>query len=103
MVKNKVPNELIKDYSPLVFSVCRKFIKQFPGEEIDDLTQSCWETIIKNYHKYDRNKSKLSTWIVTVCRNTLYNMLRSQETDKRAVHKNKISFEEFMKDTGWYL
>lgn len=63
----------------------RKFYKILVHEELDDLTQSCWEKIVRSYPTYDPSKAQLSGWIGMVVYSALYNYLRSLRTDKRCM------------------
>lgn len=88
--------KLYAQYNRLVISICRKFVKRLPGNELEDLTQSCWERIIKEAHTYDEEKAQLSTWISKVSTTTLYNMIRDSKFENRKANLNTDSYEQLM-------
>ena len=91
--RNKELTEIYYTYKDLVRNVSRSFKKKFPDDELDDLTQSCWEHIILKYPSYKDDKSKLSTWITLVCQTTLIDMHRANNAAKRGVNKSSVSIE----------
>lgn len=91
--RNKELTKLYLDYKDLVTNVSRSFKKKFPDDELDDLTQSCWEQIIKKYDTYDEDRGKLTTWITLLCQSTLLNMYRDNNAAKRGVAGRSTSIE----------
>lgn len=89
--------EMYFEYKNLVTSMCKKYVKQLPQEELNDLTQSVWEQIIKKYKTYDAERGALSTWIVLVAKSTLSNILKESKRDKRAIQFDTVSLETVSK------
>lgn len=96
-------DELYPLHRDLVRNVSRRFMKMLRDEELDDLTQSCWEQIVRKYPKYEEDKSQLTTWIHLVCKSTLYNMLRDLNRNKRAIRLNSISLDSMTNGKDKYL
>jgi RNA polymerase sigma-70 factor, ECF subfamily len=48
-------------------------------EDAENLLQDSFIKIWKNIHRYDASKGRLFTWLITICRNTALNFLRSRE------------------------
>lgn len=96
-------DELYPKYKDLVINVSRKFIRMLPDEDLEDLTQTCWEQVVRKYPKYEPEKSVLTTWLVMVSKSTLYNMLRDLNRDKRAVRLNSISLDSMTNGKDKYL
>jgi RNA polymerase sigma-70 factor (ECF subfamily) len=48
-------------------------------EDAENLLQDSFIKVWKNIHRYDIAKGRLFTWLVTICRNTALNFLRSRE------------------------
>ena len=56
------------------------------NDDIDDLVQETLYSIIKSLPNFSQ-KSKLSTWIYSICRNTLYNYYYQKKKYKTIIHK----------------
>ena len=89
-------NDLYPEYHRLVTNICRKFNRKFHTEEVEDLSQSCWERVVREYPTYSEDKSALSTWITRVSKTTLFNMLRDQKAAKREIVQNEVSLDQLM-------
>lgn len=93
MNKEYALENLYPKYKKLVYSVAQKFSKSLPKEDVEDLSQICWEAITRKYSKYDADKSALSTWIYIVCKTTLYNVIRDSKADKRLANQRTVALE----------
>lgn len=51
--------------------------------EAENLLQDSFVKVWKYIHRYDAGKGRLFTWLVTICRNTALNYLRSRENFKK--------------------
>jgi len=91
--RNKELTEMYHQYKDLVKNVSRSFKKKFPDDDLEDLTQSCWEQIIRRYDTYDEGKAKMSTWITILCSSTLMNLARDNNAAKRGVTSRSVSIE----------
>ncbi len=59
-------------------------------QDAENLLQDSFIKIWKNIHTYDPRKGRLFTWLITICRNTALNFLRSAEN----VSKTEIREDE---------
>lgn len=96
-------DKLYDTYKDLVINLARRFQHLLPGEELDDLTQTCWEAIIRKYNTFDSDKSSLSTWIVIVSKSALYDLIRSSNTDKRVISKHTRSLDALVNNRERFL
>lgn len=48
-------------------------------EDAENLLQDSFVKVWTNIHRYDVAKGRLFTWLITICRNTALNFLRSRE------------------------
>ncbi|MBD3418647.1 MAG: sigma-70 family RNA polymerase sigma factor [Chitinivibrionales bacterium] len=86
----KVLNEFVSRNAHVVTSainwVCLRYNAQ-PGDEVRDIFQSVFLGLFKNncrnLKKFDAGKSKLSTWLITITRNTTINALKKQRPHLR--------------------
>jgi len=79
-------------------------MRQLPDEHLDDLTQTCWEDIIRKYPTFVPDKAAYTTWVIMVSKHALYNLMRSINTDKRAIRNHLVSLDELTKyDSQKYL
>ena len=71
--------EIYRDYRNKVFSYIRSRINSY--QDAEDL---CEDVFVKVYHKYetyDDTKSKLSTWIFNITRNTVIDYYRTHKEE----------------------
>ena len=57
-------------------------------DEAENLLQDAFVKIWKNIHQYDDTKGRLFTWLITICRNTALNFLRSHENIRKTEIQN---------------
>lgn len=55
----------------MVYKIAHKYKKSIKNEDLYDLSQCCWEQIIKKLDQFDSNKAKFTTWCWWVCTSTL--------------------------------
>jgi RNA polymerase sigma factor (sigma-70 family) len=67
-------NEIIERYSPLVWSICRRY--QLSREDIDDVGQSIWLLLVENVGNL-REPAALPGWIATATRRECLRVLRA--------------------------
>lgn len=61
-------------------------------DDAENLLQDAFVKVWKNIHRYDQSKGRLFTWLITICRNTALNFLRSHEnTRKTAIQDSEES------------
>jgi len=63
-------NELYRSIHKLVFQQASKYATT-SNEMSDDLAQACFVKMMKSIHRFDPNRSKLTTWTTCVCRSVL--------------------------------
>ena len=84
MSKSKDVYNIICQYEPKIKHFFQsKLINQ---DDIDDLVQEVLFQIIKSISKF-RRKSRLSTWIYSICRNTLYHYYYQKKKSGKLFHK----------------
>ncbi|WP_432409407.1 RNA polymerase sigma factor [Wukongibacter sp. M2B1] len=57
-------NEIVREYGKMVSGICRRMIQD--QDLAEDVAQEVWIQIIKSIDSFEE-KSKLSTWIYTIC------------------------------------
>ena len=77
---------LYDNYSGAMLGVINTIVKNI--DEAENLLQDSFVKIWKNIHQYDSNKGRLFTWIITICRNTALNYLRSHENISKTAIQN---------------
>lgn len=83
---------LYDKYSAAMLGIINNLVKD--AEEAENILQEVFVKIYKSIHLYDKEKGRLFTWLITVCRNTALNYLRS------AQHFSKIPIQN--EDSGVY-
>jgi RNA polymerase sigma-70 factor, ECF subfamily len=68
---------LYDNYSAAMLGIILTIVKNM--EDAENLLQDSFVKVWKNMHRYDMTKGRLFTWLVTICRNTALNFLRSRE------------------------
>jgi RNA polymerase sigma-70 factor (ECF subfamily) len=68
---------LYDNYSPAMLGIILSIVKNM--EDAENLLQDSFIKVWKNMYRYDMAKGRLFTWLVTICRNTALNYLRSRE------------------------
>jgi len=96
-------DDLYPEYHTPVTNQCRKFLWRLPDEELQDLSQSCWEEIISKYTTFNPAECELSLWIHTRSRDKLYAMLRILQTEREQLRKNTVSLNGMADESGRYL
>lgn len=79
------PDELIRQYEPLLFKIMkryRKILQQYPDIDEDDLLQAGRLTIYKCQSKYDPEKSSFVSYIFDRCRSAMRHVLRYRQDGK---------------------
>lgn len=81
---------LYDNYSGALLGILLSIVKN--NEEAENLLQDSFVKAWKYIHRYDSNKGRLFTWLVTICRNTALNFLRSrQHISKTEIREAEIS------------
>ena len=76
-VKDKRAIELIYDhYSASLYGVILRMVKD--ENDANDILQEGFIKIWQNSTKFDSSKARLFTWLMTICRNTAIDKLRSK-------------------------
>lgn len=96
-------DELYPNFKDLVCSICYKFVHKTPGEELEDLTQTCWEHIVRKYPDFSPAKSALSTWVTLVAKSAMYDLLKAIQADKRAIRYHQFSLDAMTNGHDKYL
>jgi RNA polymerase sigma-70 factor, ECF subfamily len=68
---------LYDNYGNTMLSIIQTIVNNV--EDAENLLQDSFIKIWKNIHRYDPAKGRLFTWLITICRNTALNFLRSRE------------------------
>lgn len=68
---------LYDNYGPAMLGVIKNLV--FNSADAENLLQDVFIKVWKYIHRYDNTKGRLYTWLVTICRNTALNYLRSTE------------------------
>ncbi|MFC1709894.1 RNA polymerase sigma factor [Candidatus Omnitrophota bacterium] len=86
--------QLVERYKERIFKFAYRFLGNY--QDAEDVAQ---ETFIKAYRAKDRYvpKSKLSTWLYVICKNTCLKRLRKKEPPKISIDENVESEENAVK------
>lgn len=68
---------LYDNYGNTMLSIIQTIVNNV--EDAENLLQDSFVKVWKNIHRYDPAKGRLFTWLITICRNTALNFLRSRE------------------------
>jgi len=71
--------EIYRDYRNKVFSYIRSRINSY--QDAEDLCEDVFVKVYQKYETYDDTKSKLSTWIFNITRNTVIDYYRTHKED----------------------
>jgi RNA polymerase sigma-70 factor (ECF subfamily) len=77
---------LYDNYGPAMLGIINKLVNNI--DEAENLLQDAFIKVWKNIHTYDAEKGRLFTWLVTICRNTALNYLRSHENIRKIEIQN---------------
>jgi RNA polymerase sigma-70 factor (ECF subfamily) len=80
---------LYDNYSEAMLGVISALVNNIADAE--NLLQDSFVKIWKNINQYDSNKGRLFTWLITICRNTALNFLRSHENIPKTEIQNAES------------
>ena len=79
--------QIYEDHKGLVFSIARLY-SNLPGERMD-LFQEIWLQVYQGFVRFE-GKSKLSTWIFSVAKNTAINFLKRNKKNAAATLPRSI-------------
>jgi RNA polymerase sigma factor (sigma-70 family) len=68
---------LYDKYSAAMLGIINNLVTD--AEEAENILQDVFVKIFKSIHLYDKEKGRLFTWLITICRNTALNYLRSAQ------------------------
>lgn len=68
---------LYDNYSSAMLGIIYNIVNNM--EDAENLLQDSFVKVWTNIHRYDMTKGRLFTWLITICRNTALNFLRSRE------------------------
>ncbi|MBQ6492758.1 MAG: RNA polymerase sigma factor [Erysipelotrichaceae bacterium] len=71
--------EIYRDYRNKVFSYIRSRINSY--QDAEDLCEDVFVKVYQKYETYDDTKSKLSTWIFNITRNTVIDYYRTHKEE----------------------
>ncbi len=77
---------LYDNYSGAMLGVINTIVGNI--DDAENLLQDSFVKIWKNIHQYDSTKGRLFTWLITICRNTALNFLRSHENIRQTAIQN---------------
>jgi len=77
---------LYDNYSEAMLGVINTIINNI--DEAENLLQDSFVKVWKNINLYDSSKGRLFTWLITICRNTALNFLRSHENTRKTNIQN---------------
>ena len=89
---NEEKEKIIIKFTPLINSIIVKYHSSIHDLEFEDIRQEVLMHIAKKLDKYNPNKAKVSTYIMTISKNKLINMTKSKKNKK----ETPISFNEDM-------
>lgn len=69
------PEQIIREYGPLVSSICRRMIQD--EETAKDAAQEVWIEVVNSLPSF-QGKSKLSTWLYTIAYRVVMNFARQE-------------------------
>lgn len=67
-------DQLVRLYSPLVFSWCRRFGLSL--EDAADVTQDVWQSVAGAIGRFERDRGGFRAWLYTVVRNKIHDHFR---------------------------
>lgn len=73
----KLKEHIIHEYGSMVTAICRKMISD--PNIVEDVSQEIWIQIISSIDSF-QEKSKLSTWIYTICHRVIMKMTVHEKT-----------------------
>jgi len=76
-------------YYEAMLGVINTIVKN--ADEAENLLQDVFVKVWKNINRYDSNKGRLFTWLITICRNTALNFLRSYENIRKTEIQNAVT------------
>jgi RNA polymerase sigma-70 factor (ECF subfamily) len=88
---------LYDNYSEAMLGVINAIINN--RDEAENLLQDSFLKVWKNINLYDSNKGRLFTWLISICRNTALNFLRSHENTRKTNIQNAgtgVSIEQLI-------
>lgn len=77
---------LYDNYGSLLFGTIVRIVDD--KKEAENLLQDCFVKIWQNIFRYDSEKSKLATWLISVARNTAIDFTRSKYFSQRQKNQN---------------
>ena len=93
-VANRVEvDDLYPLYRSLVAGVCRRFTEKLPDEDLEDLTQTAWESIVRKFGNYDEATASITTWLTIVSRSAMWDMVKAANAIKRGIALNCVSLD----------
>jgi len=78
---------LYDHYSGAMLGIINTLVNNI--DDAENLLQDAFVKIWKNIHQYDDAKGRLFTWLITICRNTALNFLRSHENFRKTEIQNE--------------
>lgn len=94
---DKAFSELIKQYSPLISSIVRKYF--LAGFEVEDLMQVGYISLIKAIKNYDdKNGANFSTYLYMVVQGDIKNEITKSQNNKNATLNNALSLDLTLED-----
>lgn len=74
--------KIIPKYKNFIFSICRTY--SIEGYDTEDLMQECYIRLLE-LSKYFKEQKKLGGYIGRVCRFKIFDILKKQKAEKRAI------------------
>ncbi len=93
-----VLSEIYDRYARLVFSIILRYVRNIATAE--DLTQETFLRVWNRSETFDGTRGKLSSWIVTVAKNSAINHLRSVESRQEGLTINLTKLESTRSFSG---
>ncbi|MES2618190.1 MAG: sigma-70 family RNA polymerase sigma factor [Bacteroidota bacterium] len=85
--KSTVAFEILYDrYSALIYGVILKIVNNV--EFAEDATQEVFVKIYKNIENFDFQKARLSTWLISIARNTALDVIKSKNYQQSSKNQN---------------
>lgn len=97
---------LLEKYKPLIYKVVSKYQNVFKkyGYDMDDLLQLGYIALYKSSYFYNENKNaRFITYLKKLIENTLLSEIKNNNTNKRMVLNNAISYDILVNDNSTYL
>lgn len=95
-------NILYAKYQPLIYKIVKNYTKLFKkyGYELEDLMQIGYFTLYKASYLYkDYDNTKFYTYVVKAITNAIYREIKANETLKRNVLNNSLSYDKKINDS----